>query len=131
MATATKTPEQIIGELLASGITAEQLQQKIAEASPGSVDSAVGWVRAAKVGSLREYFGKHLKDAEGGATVTMSVADWRGLDMLLMEPPTSDRNPGGPAFDDILLDTKAAIEAKDAAKLIVNLLLIYKAVRRG
>jgi hypothetical protein len=89
-------------------------------------------LHALRAKALREHFGPLLTDEEnGGPSVKLSVGDWKDMKLFLQEPPTMEHNPGGPHHDSVLHDTADAIAKKDEARLILNLLLLYKAVRRA
>jgi hypothetical protein len=88
-------------------------------------------IRSVRVSRTRDYFGKHLKETTGEDSVTLSVRDWRSIDLFLMEPQTAEHTPGGEVFEHVLADTRVAIESRDAKTLIGNLLLLYKAIKRG
>ena len=92
-------------------------------------DEIASRLRGDKVGATREHFGKLLKNDANIDVVTLTITDWRAIREFLREPPTQRHNPGGQMFDDLKRDTREAIKERDAQRLILNLLLLYKAVR--
>jgi hypothetical protein len=98
-----------------------------------TLEDQIKALKAQKCDDIRKYFGnKWLKNPDGTQKVKAAAVDRTAIRAFLLEPPTSDFNPGGPDFETILNDTKDEIEnGTDDARLMLNLLLIYKAVRRG
>lgn len=86
---------------------------------------------APKAKALRDAFiGKRIRKPNQTPLVALTVSNWDAIELLMLEPPTMESNPGGPDFEHIIIDAQAAIEAQDAQKLIDNMLLMLKAVRR-
>jgi hypothetical protein len=109
--------EALLAQLLASGMTPEQLKRRVSNV---------------RVQATRDHFAALLRD-EADPTqpaVTLKVRDWRSLKDFLREPPTQEHNPGGAIFEELLHDTADAIRDNDEDRLCKNLLLIYKVVRR-
>jgi hypothetical protein len=96
-------------------------------------------LKAAKVADNRTYFAKKwLKNGDGTSKVTFGSLDRSAIRAFLNEPPTQTYNPGGTDPDGIniweatLDDIRQNLESgTDDEALMVNLLLLYKAVRRG
>jgi hypothetical protein len=102
-------------------------------AQPLTIQDQIAALKAQKCSDIRGYFGgKWLKNKNGTMKVSLGNVDRDAIRAFLLEPPTTDYNPGGPDFEGILTDTKDEIDnGTDDARLLLNLLLVYKAVRRG
>jgi hypothetical protein len=98
-----------------------------------TLEEQIAALKAQKCSEIRDYFGnKWLKNNNGSQKVALGAVDRSAIRAFLLEPPTSTYNPGGPDFETLLNDTKDEIEnGTNDARLMLNLLLVYKAVRRG
>jgi hypothetical protein len=105
----------------------------LAAIQEGDVNKVTRLSRAMKVEKSRAHFMRKLvlESQNNAPSVELTVHDWKDIELFLKEPPTQEHNPGGDLYESILMDTIDAIEDKDAPRLLENLLLIYKAVRRG
>lgn len=102
----------------------EQLEALLTQLGPAA---AAKLVRDNRVGATRDHFCGGLNI---GTDITFTVADWRGINLTIQTGPTTENNPGGEVFQDILLDTNDALIQQDAPRFLKNLILIYKVVRR-
>ena len=112
MATAAEV-EQQIAALIAAGMDPVELGRR---------------VKKGRVAKVREHFCRDLVLDDGSPSVVLTVHDWKDVKMFLRAEVTMENNPGA-VYDDIKADIRDAIAEKDAARLIRNLLMMFKAVQ--
>ena len=95
-------------------------------AKAGSSDAAKAAVARKKLTAVADKFAGIVR----GGPVALTVSNWPAIEAFRHQPVSADNAPAL-VLDDILRGIEDAATEKDATAFLENLLLCWKAVRRG
>ena len=92
----------------------------------GGADAAKAALAKTKLTTVADKFAAVLR----GGPVALTVSNWPAIEAFRHQPVSADNAPAL-VLDDILRGIEDAATEKDATAFLENLLLCWKAVRRG
>lgn len=115
---------QVIDQLLSGGASSEEIVSALV-GRVGGPNAARKLIEKTRLAGTMDKFAGVLRDG----AVALKVKNWPAIEAFRDRPETPD-SAVSLVLDDVRTEILDAIEAKDEERLIVGLMLLWKAVKR-